>query len=106
MLKNEIVLRYGNYRLSYLEYGNTHRNGGPAILYEDGELIWIKYGKFHRDDAPAIVWDNDEEWYKNGLRHRIDGPALIWDTGKEEYWINGKQYTKKKYESKIRSYCV
>jgi len=35
-------------------------------------------GRIHREGGPAVVWDNgSEEWWLNGVRHRVGGPALL-----------------------------
>ena len=46
-----------------------HRDGGPAVVYEDGHVEWWRHDQRHRTDGPAIVWnDGDEWWYNNGRR--------------------------------------
>lgn len=70
--------------------------------------MWKINGVFHRDgDLPADIQRDDygnEEWeayYKNGKLHRLTGPAVI-DYDEEEYWINGKQYTKEEFDEFLK----
>jgi hypothetical protein len=41
-------------------------------------------------------------YYKGSLVHREDGPALEWDDGDREWYLNGDQYTEKKYTELIK----
>jgi hypothetical protein len=50
-----------------------HRDGGPAIMFEDGSFIWYKHGLKHRLDGPAVFHNNhrynckdDKEWWIDG----------------------------------------
>ena len=41
--------------------------GGPAIEGGVGRRReWWQYGNLHREDGPAIIWRNSEEWCLNG----------------------------------------
>jgi hypothetical protein len=43
----------------------------------------------HREDGPAIEWnDGNLEWFLNGKRHRIDGPAFEYVDGTKYWYIN------------------
>ena len=56
-------------RRYYNAANQLHRDGGPAVGYEDGHVEWYQNGQLHRIDGPAIVWDGDDEWwYINGVR--------------------------------------
>lgn len=68
-------------RLSFNRHGNTHRVGGPASIWKDGDMFWYQYGRSHRDDGPADVFNN----------------------GRRVYYFRGLRYTQDIYESKIRS---
>ena len=75
--------------------GKWHREDGPAIIYEDGQLEWWVNGKPHREDGPAIIRaDGYQLWYLNGILHREDGPAIVWPNGTQEWRLNGKPITK------------
>ena len=54
-----------------------HRNGGPAVIYDDGEEQWYQYGQRHREDGPAAINGKTEYWFKRGKLHREGGPAKI-----------------------------
>jgi hypothetical protein len=73
---------YENGDMYWYRYGKQHRVGGPAEIYSDGEKTWFKNGKIHRDGGPAIIHGNGMlEWVLNGERHREDGPAIITKDG-------------------------
>jgi hypothetical protein len=72
-----------------------------------GIIMWLKNGFLHHREIdpktgltlPAMIQGKMLAWYKEGLRHREDGPAIIDpDDGTEDYWLNGKQFSKKEYE--------
>lgn len=69
-----------------------HRDGGPAVVREDGAKEWYQHGKLHRLNAPAVEggssavygdqfivrpFENHREYWHQGERHREDGPAQI-----------------------------
>jgi hypothetical protein len=76
----------------WLKNGIKHRDFGPAVVFNNGELNWYINGELHREDGPAVVHPNKSKviWYKNGNVHRDDGPAIIYQTGQCEWWTNGK----------------
>ena len=81
-----------------------HREDGPAVECSDGNKFkaWYKSGMRHRLDGPAREWYNgDKEWYQNDKRHRLDGPAIERANGDKEWWIEGQEYSEKKFEAKI-----
>jgi len=115
--------KYGDIR--YYKDGKLHREGGPAIIYNNGDREWYFNGKLHREDGPAIEYSNrvekwyfkgklhrldgpaiirykphnkiyKTEWYQNGKLHRLDGPAIDSDTQKQ-FYINGKLLLKKSF---------
>lgn len=48
---------------------NAHRDGGPAIIYEDGvSEEWYQHRCLHRHDGPAVTrWDGSQYWYHRGV---------------------------------------
>jgi hypothetical protein len=44
-----------------------HREGGPAIEYNNGHKYWYLDGKMHREDGPAVECDDNQVWYLHGL---------------------------------------
>jgi hypothetical protein len=60
---------------------------------KNGDTRWHnEYGQLHREDGPAIEYPNgDTWWYQNHLLHREDGPAIEWADGRRYWYINGKQ---------------
>jgi len=86
----------GKYR-----YPVYHREGGPAVIYEDGSEEWFFEGKFHREDGPACTYQRHwketnspktEEWFFHGQRHREDGPAIIVKNTFKQWWKKGKPH--------------
>ena len=80
-----------------------HRIGGPAVVYDDGDLYWYKHGDMHRVGAPARVWPmyGIEEWYIDGNLHREDGPAFITLADgilTEDWYKNGEPYEPSAHE--------
>ena len=73
----------------------TDERGTTCHYDADGEL--------HRDDGPAIETTNSKAWYRHGKLHRDDGPAVeitaIRDGSKNEWWLDGRQYTKEEFAS-------
>lgn len=63
---------------------------------------WLLNGKFHREGGPAIVYDNgSKSWWKNDKLHRVDGPAFEESNGNHLYFIEGTQYSKTAFETQI-----
>lgn len=84
--------------------GRLHRELGPAIIYDGGEMYWYKKGKLHNDYWPAVYYPNGEmHWFKNGVKHRPDGPATISSDGKHQYWVEGERLTKKAFNKLVKS---
>jgi hypothetical protein len=70
-------------------FGDRHREDGPAYIHNSGTQQWWINGKCHRSGGPAIIWPNGSvEWWDNDKQHRLDGPAMIWTYGNVEWWIN------------------
>lgn len=79
----------------YYQHGSIHREDGPAVIDYDGSLLYYRYGELHRDEGPAqIVKVNEvvvsQSYYRYGQLHREDGPALMWDTGSYQFYNNGQ----------------
>jgi hypothetical protein len=50
-------------------------------------------GQYHREGGPAIVWENGSQvWYINGKIHRENGPAYIDINGYKEWYLNDEKY--------------
>jgi hypothetical protein len=43
--------------------GLYHREDGPAIIFDNGDLIWYQHGRCHREDGPAIEHSNGAKWW-------------------------------------------
>ncbi len=61
----------------WMKHNRTHRNGGPALIYTDGNEEWYQHDKIHRDDEPAVLCGSSKLWFQDGELHRDDGPAAI-----------------------------
>lgn len=72
--------------------GQDHREGGPAVIYPNGDEEWYLNGLLHREDGPALVFSNGtKKWFRNHEFHREDGPAIIWNDGTEEWYLNDRE---------------
>lgn len=69
-------------------------------------------GTLDRIDGPAVLHKSGSTWCRYGKKHRLDGPAYVKEEGaillsnksglaKNEYWIDGKQYTKTAFKKLI-----
>ena len=65
-------------------------------------LDWIYDEKKYQH----FVFNDREEFKYDNKYHRLDGPAIMMKTGIDEYYINGKRYTKEEWQpialSKLR----
>jgi hypothetical protein len=90
------ILEEGGRRLSGGYYAcndnnyEFHRDGGPAVVYPNGDKYWYKHGVIHREGGPAIIKsDGTEEWICNGRLHREGGPAAIYPDGRRLWFLHG-----------------
>ena len=90
-----------------VDYGNLHREDGPAKELADGGYEYFLNGLRHRDGGqPAVVHANgDKMWYENDKLHRNDGPAVEKADGFEwwqggEKWLQGSTVTPQIQEEK------
>ena len=61
-----------------------------------------EYGQYHREDGPAYEDTNGYKvWYINDKTHREDGPAVIYSNGFTEYCLNGIEYSLEDYDKEI-----
>ena len=73
--------------------GITHRDDGPAIVWEDGAQSWYQHGQLHRVDGPAYIGPNGARyWYLNSVYHRTDGPAIEYADGEKFWFLFGVKY--------------
>ncbi len=65
-----------------------------VIVDEKGDIRWYnEYGQYHREDGPAVEWkDGNKWWYINGDCHREDGPAIEYASGKKFWYLYGMLY--------------
>jgi len=65
---------------------------------------WMKGDdNFHREGGPAVEFDNGTTWwYLNSLVHRVNGPAIEFDNGKKHWYIEDKEYIKDDYDKLIQ----
>jgi len=77
----------------YNSDGELHRSILPAVI-QPGFQAYYANGEAHRIGGPAKIWeDGDVEWFVNGRLHRIDGPAVECHTANTIWWcIYGKRY--------------
>lgn len=77
-----------------------------VIVDENGTIRWYQNGLLSRKDGPAIEYKvGSTFWFHEGKLHKTDGPAVVcYDNGNViwvEYWIDGVEYTKEKFQQKI-----
>ena len=95
-IDKEGTIRYKN------NWGELHREDGPAVEYTNGFKEWWINGKYHREDGPAVETKTGfKEWFINGLHHREDGPAVEWSDGEKQYWLNGYVFNKSDWEREM-----
>lgn len=84
-------------------------NESDSIVWDPTEQLWCKTFNWSNNHRMTISYYKDRECR---IRHRLNGPAFqSWDTDlitKEkllpnspwdlQYWINGREYTKEKYD--------
>lgn len=68
-----------------------------------GSFSWYKDGELHREGGPAIEWEDGKhkEWYLHGELHREDGPAVEQLVGNLQWWVHGVQYTEEEFSNYI-----
>jgi len=80
--------------------GHCYVKNDRAQYYLLSKTSFAQY-QLHREGGPAVVYDNGAEvWYKHGMFHRLDGPACKLKNGDDfrcEYWINGVNYSVESY---------
>jgi hypothetical protein len=92
-MTNPIIDSGGNKRWQN-EYGQLHREDGPAIEYADGGKSWWINGEVHRENGPAEDYVSGyRAWSIHGIEHREDGPAIEYGDGRKEWYLQGKQIT-------------
>ena len=101
-LKYHIDVTDTGTRRYYNVLGQLHRDEGPAIIWDDGDLEWWQNGQRHREDGPAVEYaDGSKFWLQNNSCHRVDGPAVVWANGHVELHLDGHEYTKQVYHEKL-----
>jgi len=81
---------------SYYEQYNT--GVYSSFVQDKYDNYYYKGYLLHREGMPAIEYDDKTKmWFLNGKRHRINGPAIEWNNGAKEWWLNGKWCRKEEY---------
>jgi len=67
---------------------HVRRDG--SVIDEEGNVEYFnENGQTHRLGGPAIIWpDGTKFWYVNGKQQRLDGPAVEFSDGSKEWWVN------------------
>lgn len=103
-MKEYIVRVYENRTEWYNKEGELHREGGPAVEWNDGDKEWWLNGARHRENGHAFERDGVKEWWVNGKLHREDGSAVEYSNGNKEWWLNGKEYTEEEFNKRVKSF--
>ena len=46
--------------------GRSHREDGPAEVWDDGSLVWCRHGDFHFAHGPSVLYaDGTVRWYED-----------------------------------------
>lgn len=73
-----------------------------TIKKEHQSTRWYVKGQFHREDGPAIIYDSGaKSWWNYDKLHRIDGPAFECPHGNHLWYINGKKFSKEKFDLEV-----
>jgi len=73
---------------------------GKYFSKNDVDTPW---NKLHREDGPAVIWDDGQiEWYIDGKLHKLDGPAVHFKNGGKGYYISGKRLDEEEVETWIK----
>jgi hypothetical protein len=72
--------------------GEYHREGGPALEWDNGGKLWYWHGQYHRQDGPACEYAYGTKiWCWHGKYHREDGPAYEDANGFKVWFWHGQQ---------------
>jgi len=72
------------------EYGNLHREDGPARLYDTGSKFWYINGKLHRENGPAMEFNSGTiTYYLDNIKYSHYDWLIIIRTKKLEELLNG-----------------
>ena len=89
----------------------TKENGREELSREEWASHNVGSLTYHREDGPAIIRDTgDMRWYLDGHAHRTDGPAIVWASHSNplrslevcSWRIEGDQFTKEEYDELIQ----
>jgi hypothetical protein len=51
----------------YFRHAQSHRDTGPAVMFNTGYRVWYQYGERHRDIGPAMIFSSgNKHWYTRG----------------------------------------
>ncbi len=86
----------------YKEGGLLHREEGPALIRDNGDMLWFLNGICQRDFGPAFITsDGTCCWYKDGDLHRESGPALIYPDGSYKFYLEGISYEPQEHYARV-----
>ena len=72
--------------------------------YKNGLQVWGLDGMWHREDGPTLTYpDGRKCWYFRNVKHRGDGPAVMCPNGDKEWWLDGKQFSERKFNNKVNA---
>jgi hypothetical protein len=102
MSKQRIVRDCDSRSYRYYQFGQLHREDGPAIQWDNGDQLWSYLGHFHRLNGPAIdIKQGNKEWFLGGGLYRNGGGIIDLDLPHlviKEWWVNGKYCAVKSQE--------
>lgn len=79
-----IIDQFGT-KLYLNDAGHTHREDGPAVIFNFGFRQWCIDGSYYMGIGPNGV----VRWFDNRIRHRGNGPTEDRPTGYKEWYTDG-----------------
>jgi len=69
----EYVVRTYEDRVEYLLDNKLHRDGAPAVIYNDGSELWYQHGELHNENGYAAKERNGDNFE---LSYYIEGQMV------------------------------
>lgn len=91
-------------KLSVNEKKDLEGSGAVKVeIDDDGDKCWYdEYGNFHRENGPAIEGANgDKSWLIRGELHNEKGPASIETDGTKEWYLHDEKFTEEEFNKRI-----
>lgn len=78
--------------------GPAYRTPSKFVAGKYDMEYWLDGAPHRGQGKPCLIYANGDKYYcEHGQQHRVDGPAVELASGNCEYWIEGKQVSKKEH---------